>query len=674
MRTLAFCLLVASAAAWPHFFQNDHPTDSLTQRQHDINQILTRITEDLTGDAKALAESFDPIADTSIYKDDGKAAKKLVQEIKDERVLERHHWFSLFNTRQREEALMLFDVFMNCKTWKAAMGNAAYFRHSMNEGEFVYAFYAAVIHSALGKGIVLPPLYEVTPHMFTNSEVISKAYTAQMTQTPGKFSMEFTGSQKNPEQRVAYFSEDIGLNVHHVTWHMDFPFWWDDSYGYSLDRKGELFFWVHHQLTARFDAERLSNGLDLVDELYWDKPIVEGFAPHTTYRYGGEFPARPDNVNFEDVDGAVRVRDMIVHETRIRDAIAHGYITSEDGSRVDIRDENGINLLGDIIESSVYSLNAGYYGALHNDAHILLGRQSDPHGKFNLPPGVMEHFETATRDPAFFRLHKYMDGIFKEHKDTLPAYTKEEIEFSGISLEKISVDGPLETFFEDYEFDLSNAVDSSDKIERVAVNASIKRLNHKDFNLKFEINSNNDVEKHGVVRTFICPRKDAHGVIFSFEEGRWNCIELDKFWTKLAPGVNSITRSSKDSSVTVPDVPSFKRLIADTKAALAEDKEVKFEEYHRSCGIPNRLLLPKGSSEGMKFVLAVAVTEASSDAHPEILEIQGAHSHAQCGVQGEKYPDSKPMGFPLDRRIEDERILLSSSNLKYTVVKITHKH
>ncbi|MBD5001274.1 hypothetical protein GUF49_06910, partial [Xanthomonas citri pv. citri] len=93
------------------------------------------------------------------------------------------------------------------------------------------------IHSDLGAGIVLPPLYEVTPHMFTNSEIISKAYTSQMTQTPGKFQMDFTGSKKNPEQRVAYFGEDIGLNIHHVTWHLDFPFWWQDSYGYHLDRK-----------------------------------------------------------------------------------------------------------------------------------------------------------------------------------------------------------------------------------------------------------------------------------------------------------------------------------------------------------------------------------------------------------------------------------------------------
>jgi hypothetical protein len=44
-----------------------------------------------------------------------------------------------------------------------------------------------------------------------------------------------------------------------------------------------------------------------------------------------------------------------------------------------------------------------------------------------MPPGVMEHFETATRDPAFFRLHKYIDNLFKMHKDLLPPYTRDEV-------------------------------------------------------------------------------------------------------------------------------------------------------------------------------------------------------------------------------------------------------
>merc|ERR1712168_106359 len=244
MRSLVvFCLLLGSALAWPYFNDVAIAGPSVAQKQQTLNHLLFKLTEPLSfEDLATIAKEFDPVADSSMYKDNGEAAAHLMKELNDNRLLEQHHWFSLFNTRQREEALMLFSVLMNCKDWDCAVGNAAFFREKMNEGEYLYALVTAVIHSPLGK-------------------------------------VEWTGTQKNPEQHVAYFGEDIGMNVHHVTWHMDYPFWWDDekSGGVHLDRKGELFFWAHHQLTARFDAERLSNHLDMVEELYWDRPIVEGF-------------------------------------------------------------------------------------------------------------------------------------------------------------------------------------------------------------------------------------------------------------------------------------------------------------------------------------------------------------------------------------------------------------
>merc|ERR1712002_1146952 len=647
------CLAVASVSAWPHMYSDAAANDPpVAERQQMLNQLLYKVTEPLRFEKlKGFAATFDPLADLSIYEDGGEAAKALMQELNDHRLLERHHWFSLFNTRQREEALMLFKVLHYCNSWDCALKNAAYFREKMNEGEFVYAIYVTIVHSRHGQVLVLPPLYEVTPHLFTNSEIIQKAYTAQMTQTPGNFHMHFTGTKKNPEQHVA--------------------FWWDDAFGYHLDRKGELFFWAHHQLTVRFDSERLSNHLDMVEPLYWDQPIVEGFAPHITYRYGGEFPARPVNIDFEDVEDVIRVRDMIIHEARIVDAIDLGYITKADGSHIDINDEHGIDHLGDIIESSLYSPNPQYYGALHNHAHILLGRQSDPKGKFDLPPSVMEHFETATRDPAFFRLHKYMDNLFKDHKDILPPYTAEEIGFSGVHLQEVEVQGALETYFEDFEFDLRMAVDSSKNVEPVDVRAHVPRLNHRDFAYKFNIQNDNAADTHAVVRVYLCPKANNQGIEFTMDEGRWHCIEMDKFWRHLEHGMNVIERKSSESSVTIPDIPSFSRLVHDADAAMAAGTEVHLEAFAQQCGIPNRMLIPKGTPEGMDFILKVAITDATGD---DVEALEDNMSHTQCGVRGAKYPDHKPMGFPFDRRIPDERLFQHSDNIKEMVVRVFHGH
>ncbi|XP_053640580.2 hemocyanin subunit [Cherax quadricarinatus] len=671
MKLLVVCVLVAAAAAWPSsgFQSDDAGGASDTQKQHDVNYLLFKVYEVLRDDnLKNLAKTFDPEADTSHYSDDGAAVHILAKELKDHRLLEQKHWFSLFNTRQREEALMLYDVLEHSKDWQTFISNAAYFRNRMNEGEFVYALYAAVTHSPLTKHIVLPPLYEVTPHLFTNSEVIQQAYHAKMTQTPGKFRSHFTGSKKNPEQRVAYFGEDIGLNTHHVTWHLEFPFWWEDKHeGHHLDRKGENFFWVHHQLTVRFDAERLSNHLNPVDELHWEETIEEGFAPHTTYKYGGEFPSRPDNIHYEDVDGVARIRDLLIIEKRIHDAIAHGYVTARDGSIIDIKNSHGVDVLGDVIESSKYSPNVEYYGSLHNTAHVVLGRQGDPHGKYNLPPGVLEHFETATRDPAFFRLHKYMDNIFREHKDSLTPYTKDELEFSGVAIDNVAIDGTLETFFEDYEYSLLTAVDDTVEIDDVDITTVVSRLNHKDFSFNIDVTNNNDHEVLATVRIFAWPHRDNNGIVYPFNEGRWRAVELDRFWKQLSPGVNHIVRKSTESAVTVPDVPSFHSLIKKTDDALSSGSQLDLHQYESALGLPNRFLLPKGNSQGLEFDLVVAVTDGKADAAVDDLHTNTKFNH--YGYDG-VYPDHRPHGYPLDRRVDDERIFHDLSNFHQTVVKV----
>ena len=502
----------------------------LAEKQQAINGLLFKVTEPIRARyprLKYASEHWNPRDHEDECSDGGVALEELLSNLESNRLLERQHYFSLFNDRHREEALLLAHVLLGSTNFHAFASHAAYFHERVNEGVFVYALYVAVTHSELTKDVVLPPLYEITPHLFTNSEIINKAQSAKMTHTDGKFKMEFTGSQKNPEQRVAYFGEDIGLNSHHVHWHMDFPFWWD---GHKIDRKGELFFWAHHQLTARFDAERLSNYLSVVDELYWDRPIYEGFAPHTTYRYGGEFPNRPDNKYFEDVAGVARIRDMKILENRIQDAIDHGYIVDKEGNKVKLCDCKGIDILGNIIESSAYSPNPQYYGSLHNTAHKMLGSQADPQGKFDLPPGVMEHFETATRDPSFFRLHKYMNNLFKSYKDTLKPYTKDELSYSNAEIVSVGIEGELTTYFEDFEFDLDNGIDDTETITDVSITAFVSRLNHKDFAFTAEVKAKE--AEVASVRIFLCPKYDSNHIEYTLDEARWGCIQVDKYWTK----------------------------------------------------------------------------------------------------------------------------------------------
>lgn len=133
------------------------------------------------------------------------------------------------------------------------------------------------------------------------------------------------------------------------------------------------------------------------------------------------------------------------------------------------------------------------------------------------------------------------------------------------------------------------------------------------------------------------------------------------FFLTVRSGSNHIVRKSEDSTVTVPDPLSLE--------ALASASDSDLDAHSRLCGIPNRLLLPKGKTTGMAFALVVGVTDGNADkatANPEA-------SHSQCGVHGETYPDKRPMGYPLDRSIPDIEVFRAVPNMKQAVVKVFHQ-
>ncbi|KAK8398120.1 hypothetical protein O3P69_003806 [Scylla paramamosain] len=318
---------------------------------------------------------------------------------------------------------MLFEVFMQCKDWNCVTSNGAYFRERVNEKEeFIYAVYHAIKHSPLTQHVVLPAMYEVKPHHFTKIQVIEKAYEAkEMKLRNVYFQNNFTGTPNDIEQRVAYFREDIGVGTHHLMIHLENPF-------------------CH---------------LPPLQKLKLDEPLKEGFNPQTTYKFGAPFPTRNDHIHLHDVDKVGRIHEIIHMEDRIHDAIAH---------------------------SSMYNPNRKYYGNLTTLAYTMLDHQTDLKNKYDTLPGVLAHLEILLCYHAAWTLHKRIDNIFREHMDSLPPYTKQQLEFPGITVIN------LETYFEEYKYDLIKAfIDITTQTEFYDIYASMPRFNHKKFSCKINV-------------------------------------------------------------------------------------------------------------------------------------------------------------------------------------------
>jgi hypothetical protein len=79
---------------------------------------------------------------------------------------------------------------------------------------------------------------------------------------------------KSKESMLSYFTEDVGLNTFNRYYRMIYPSWFNvTEYGHKIDRRGEMFLYVQHQLFARYCIERWSNGMPDVEAFVYNKPL-----------------------------------------------------------------------------------------------------------------------------------------------------------------------------------------------------------------------------------------------------------------------------------------------------------------------------------------------------------------------------------------------------------------
>ena len=74
----------------------------------------------------------------------------------------------------------------------------------------------------------------------------------------------FTGRDNNEDTRLAYFREDVGINMHHWHWHLIYTADAPRTGPGSRNRKGELFYYMHHSMMARYWFSTISSNLYVI--------------------------------------------------------------------------------------------------------------------------------------------------------------------------------------------------------------------------------------------------------------------------------------------------------------------------------------------------------------------------------------------------------------------------
>ncbi|XP_043278884.1 larval serum protein 1 alpha chain-like [Venturia canescens] len=598
-------------------------------------------------------------------------------------MIPREEIFSVFYPHHLEEAKALFNVFYYAKDFNTFYNTAVWARFNVNEKLFSYALSVAVIHRPDTKFIKLPPLYEIMPHYFFNNEVIQQAYHIKMGDVSGvkkgvnikyheggvndivinaNYSGWYMSHDYHSEEKLTYFTEDVGLNSFYFYFKHEFPFWISSTdLQLPTNLRGEVYFYGHKTLLTRYYLERLSNGLGEIEYIDWHKPIVPGFHPSIVHPNGLPFPHRPSWSEIP-VYKYPYVHDVEDIENYISLAIDAGFLLDSKHNHVDIYTPEGFNMLANVIEGNADSINYRLYNSLDHTCKKILGFNLEPVHKYQIVPSALETFTTSLRDPAFYRIYKKIVNYLLKFKANLPTYTHDQLVFPGVKIESIAVD-KLTTFFDHFDSEISNALPVTSHKEAQNLNVKVRqhRLNHKPFTYHITINSDKNVKS--MIRIFLGPKYDVHGHELDMTENWVNFMELDQWVVDLKTGVNKIERSNHASQYVFPDEVTGSMFYKKIEKAVETGEQFTYSQ--QLYGFPDRLVLPKGKKEGMPFKLFVFVSPIDENVMHTI----------ETPVWGTTVVDGHPLGYPLDRPIKSHVFNPQHvPNMFYKDVMIYHKH
>uniref|UniRef100_A0A2A4JMW0 Methionine-rich storage protein n=1 Tax=Heliothis virescens TaxID=7102 RepID=A0A2A4JMW0_HELVI len=610
-------------------------------------------------------------------------------------MLPRGEVFVHSNELHIEQAVKVFKILFFAKDFDVFIRTACWLRERINGGMFVYALTACVFHRNDCRGINLPAPYEIYPYVFVDSHVINKAFMMKMTKAAtDPVMMDYYGikvTDKNlvvidwrkgvrrtlsKDDRISYFTEDIDLNTYMYYLHMSYPFWMtDDMYTVNKERRGEILNYANMQLLARLRLERLSHEMCDIKAMMWNEPLKTGYWPKIRLHTGDEMPVRSNNMIVLTKENVKYKRMLDDVERIIRDGILTGKIERRDGKVITLKKPEDIENLARLV--------LGGMGLVGDDAkfmhmmHLMrkmLSYNTHNFNKYTYVPTALDLYTTCLRDPVFWRLLKRISETFVMFKNMLPKYTREDFDFPGVKVDRLTTD-KLVTFMDEYDMDITNAVLLDDaemkkKHSDMVVVTRMRRLNHHPFKVTVDVTSDKTVD--AVVRIFIGPKYDCLGRLMSVNDKRLDMVEIDSFMYKLETGKNTIVRNSLEMHGVIEQRPWTRRILnnmVDTVGLISKTVDVESWWFKTRVGFPHRLLLPLGRRGGMPLQMFVIVSPVKTNLLLPTVDMTIMKERKTC--RWSVCFDTMPLGFPFDRKIDMTHFF--TNNMKFTDVLVYRK-
>ncbi|KAI5711712.1 hypothetical protein M8J75_002609 [Diaphorina citri] len=588
------------------------------QDQHDILQLLENVHQQNQNQHQAnigrnFASNFNPNRFQN-----PREAEQYMRAFQQGELQQRGAAFSVLNNNQLNQAVQLFDLFYFANDFNTFYQAACFARDNINEGQFVYAFYTAIVQRPDTKHLSLPAISEVYPQLFVKATVIKQAQDAAAQGQHNFYAkMHHAGHQRecqnennivadcnDNENVMSYMREDVALNENHFYQHIHLPFWmnsekynknnnnnngqssameyyfygnnmnnmnmnnmnnnnnwnnmnmnnwnnmnnnwnnmnrnnmnnmnnwnnmnnnwnnmnrnnwnnmnrnnmnnmnnwnnmnnnWNNmnnNYNNGFSFRGEILYTYLQQTVARYNLERMSNGLPQVQQIEYDQPIQPGFNPELQYENGQAVPNRPANIRIKTKQannnnnennnvGNSFVETIKMHEQRIMEAIDLNAIKDPMGSSKPINPFYATNTLTNCIESNADCPNTQYYGSFFTELLKLVGSASDANRKLGLAPSALENYQTMLRDPTFYMIAKRVINNVNHYKNVnLRPYSNREMRFNGVQVESFVV-SPLMTYKEYGRVNIHNAVNNRHMNNMNMMDLNMNNMNMMDSNM-----------------------------------------------------------------------------------------------------------------------------------------------------------------------------------------------
>jgi len=555
------------------------------------------------------------------------------------------------------------------------------------EGAVRFALKVFLTHHPAGRRVRIPALERRAP-----AKVVPSAPEPPTV-------LEASGAQ---EARLNWWREDPEANEHHDHWHVVYPTGGipaptpaDPGATRLQDRQGELFLYMHQQMLARYDTERIAVGLEPVQPLVdLAAPIPEGYDPTTGLagfpeEWTGDEMPQPRRDNARMRSGFRLSATQVLPRTaldlwfgHLDEAARAGVLRRAGGGTFPLTDPDPLGLA---VEPASADLPAhlgkpqpdpAHYGAYHGAGHMFLSEARTAAEVGELPQGVMADTDTAIRDPVFYRWHRRIDDLGFTWQETQTPHPLTDVA-AEVALRRAATHAPGRpaespdiVLLRDLPTDLGD--DPSDDELAAHVTGLIGGAHFDDdvadtapgtAELRTEMLTRTlDIEEIPDLPTITIPYLDQEEFAYAvrmrntagaphlvtvrlffvadalFDQRRmW--IELDKFAHTVEGETTVAVRHARASAVIRKPGLKPPGSTRHSPGSITENPDAYCE-----CGWPYNLLLPRGTGAGMRFWMASVITDGVQDRVTE----SSCGSMSFCGAR-DRYPDARPMGYPFDR-------------------------